>query len=519
MNKKKVRILLLEDSESDAELISRELNRSDLKIILKHVGTRKNYLNCLLTFKPDLIILDYMLPEFNGMKALTYAKKILQTIPCIIVTGSINEETAVECMKAGADDYVLKDHIIRLVPAVIEALRKKEVLKEKKILRNKVAQLQKMRAICTLTGGIAHDFNNVLCGIKGFTDLILMDIEKEHPVYTDLKKIQSTTEYGTALINQLLIFTQQKHLDEKIINLNNIIDDLSAMLKRLIGDEINLITDLNRQLWDIRSDESNIKQIIINLILNARDAMQRGGEVLISTENVDINRSNYNNRVLLKNGRYVCFTISDTGIGMSNETLSRIYEPFFSLKDKSGGQGLGLSVVYSIVKQNKGSIDVITEPGAGTEIKIYLPAYFQDNIIDNKIISRISGARERILVIEDEKFIRESARRILEKNGYTVFESIDAQEALKVFYEENCDFELIISDTVLPDIDGFELAEEFIKCNPEIRILFCSELNADRIELNKIKRNGYRFIQKPYGKNELIKTVRNMLNPNYLKKI
>ncbi len=523
--KKQLKILILEDSSSDTELMLMKLSKAKIKFISKQIDNKEDFLKSLKEFKPDIVLLDYLLPKFDGMSALLLMRKLYPEIPSIVVTGSINEETAVECMKAGADDYVLKDHLVRLLPAINGAIRKKEDIEAKKRseqdkekLQTQILQLQKMKAIGTLTGGIAHDFNNILCGIKGFADLLLMDIKKGHAIYDDLEKIRSIAVYGSSLVNQLLIFTQQRPTEFKILSLNIVINDIVKMLKRLIGEDIEINIELARELWQVKADEANLKQIIVNLAINARDAMHDGGILTITTENMNLDEDKCRMITELYPGKFVCLSVSDTGIGMDKYTVQRVFEPFFTSKEIGKGTGLGLSVVYGIVKQHGGTISVNSKSGEGTTIKVYLPSSpekTKNEINGNKIsLKETKSSGIRILMIEDEDAVRKVAKRILARNGYFVYEAANAGEAMDIFEQENGNFNIVFSDVILPDINGIKLVEKLKTCKPELRILLTSGYIDNKVDRESIYKRGYNYIQKPYGVKDLLQKIKAALNSN-----
>ena len=382
------------------------------------------------------------------------------------------------------------------------------VAKEKEKIHEQLVQAQKMEAIGILAGGIAHDFNNILTAIQVSAEIALMETEEESTLYEDINEIQKLTNKASDFIRQLLLFSRKHPMEMKVINLNDSISSLNKMLHRIIGEDISIKTTFEQNLKPIKADVGTMEQVIMNLAVNARDAMPDGGVIEIKTENAILDSGNED----VTDGpvECVCLTVSDTGIGMDQQTIEHIFEPFFSTKGVGKGTGLGLSVVYGIIQQHNGWIDVDSEPGNGTSFKIYIPAA-QDSEEKKKNNQKIKhknrGMGKRILLIEDEEKVRESTSYGLNRSGYTVFSAASAEEAKAVFIRENGNFHLILSDVVLPDKSGLELVEELIELNPNLNILISSGYTDQKARWPEINEKGYRFLEKPYALSELIKAV------------
>ena len=385
---------------------------------------------------------------------------------------------------------------------------------ELKTTQEQLIQAQKMEAIGRLAGGVAHDFNNLLTGIQGFTELSLMKIKEHDPVYQDIKEIHRCALQAASLTRQLLLFSRKQPMDMKPIDLNITIQNMTKMLNRLIGENISLKTELIDGLWPTETDPGNIEQVIMNLVINARDAMPEGGEILISTQNIHIDESYLKIQPEARCGNFICLSVKDTGIGMDQKTLKHIFEPFFTTKEPGIGTGLGLSVVYGIVKQHQGWIEVESFKGQGTTFRVYLPAIPLRPIKDEESLVSLEafkGQGERILLIEDDTAVREFTERGLSENGYIVFACATAQEALDIFERKQGDFDLILTDLILPDKKGTQLAEHILKVKPQSKMLFISGYRDEKAGWDKIQQWGFPFLQKPYSLSDLLKTTKKAL--------
>jgi signal transduction histidine kinase len=360
--KKELRILFLEDNPPDAALVEKALKKGGFPVSLKRVDTEEEFLREWKDFSPDLIFSDYTLPSFSGHAALALIRKTDPEIPFIFVSGSIGEERAIEALKDGATDYVLKDRLGKLVPAVERALREVQERRDKKVLQAQLFQAQKLEAIGRLAAGVAHDFNNLLTAVAGYSELILQSPKIDPRLTRFAQEIHSAAGRATQLTKQLLAFSRREERSARILDLNQVVSHLEEMLRRLIGAPIALMSRLAPDLGSVYADPLQMEQVIMNLVVNAGDAMPQGGTIVIETSNVD-----------LEKGPHVSLAIRDTGCGMDGETLEKIFEPFFTTKELGKGTGLGLSVVFGIVKQSGGSIDVSSQPGKGTEFRIYFP--------------------------------------------------------------------------------------------------------------------------------------------------
>ena len=378
-------------------------------------------------------------------------------------------------------------------------------------------QAQKMEAIGTLAGGVAHDFNNLLTAILGYTDFAMMKIDEANPLYRYLKQIHLASIRAAGLTRQLLLFSRKQPMERTLVKINKIIDNLLKMLNRLIGEDIAISTYLEPDLWIVHADEGNIEQVIMNLVVNARDAMPKGGNLTIKTENVSLNKKPCNVIAEAQYDKFICLSIEDTGAGMDKETVQHIFEPFFSTKEVGKGTGLGLSVVYGIIKQHDGWINVYSEPGQGSTFKVYLPAFsvkLENEAKDMISLQKLQGNGERILLVEDEEGVRELVTRALRENGYIVFKSKNSKDALDVFEREKRNFHMALCDVVLPDQSGLQLADQLLSRKPELRILLSSGYTDEKSQWSVIFKKGFRFIQKPYTIPNLLHAIKEILEPS-----
>jgi PAS domain S-box-containing protein len=376
-------------------------------------------------------------------------------------------------------------------------------------------QAQKMEAIGTLTGGIAHDFNNLLTAIIGNNDMLLTEISEDDPKREYTEEINQAAQRAASLTRQLLAFSRKQVTQPIVLNLNEILPDLEKMLRRLIGEDITLETILNPALWNVKIDTGQIEQVIMNLIVNARDAMPKGGNITIKTTNVDLDGDYFQDHgVENPPGPYVMMAISDTGIGMDEEIQSHIFEPFFTTKGTGRGTGLGLSTVYGIVKQSHGYIWAYSEPGQGTTFKVYLPSVGENAVsVEEKKIStdKLTGS-ETVLIVEDHSSLRKLARKILQTNGYNVLDAEDGEQALRIIEEHEGPIHLLVTDVVMPKMNGRELAERLQSLRPEVKVIYMSGYTDNAIAHHGVLEQGVNFIEKPFTPKGLARKVREVLD-------
>jgi len=387
---------------------------------------------------------------------------------------------------------------------------------EIKRLEEQFRQAQKMEAIGRLTGGIAHDFNNMLTAIIGYSDFLLMNLKEKDPSRQIIKEIKKAGKRAASLTQKLLAFSRKQVLQPEIIDLNDVVRDMEKMIRRLIGEDIELVTVLVEDLDRIKADRSQIEQVIMNLVVNARDAMPSGGRLTVETGNVEFD-TDYTNRHLdtkIIPGSYVMLAISDTGIGMDEKTRSHIFEPFFTTKGKGEGTGLGLSTVYGIVKQSGGYIWVYSEPGMGTTFKIYFPK-IEEKAAERRKTEKeevISEGTENILLVEDEDMVRGMVRESLVKFGYNVLDARNPEEAIQIADRNDGTLDLLITDVIMPGMNGKSLAEYLVKKHPKMKVLYMSGYTDQTIVSQGILEEDISFIQKPFSPVDIAKKVREVLD-------
>jgi signal transduction histidine kinase/TusA-related sulfurtransferase len=383
---------------------------------------------------------------------------------------------------------------------------------ERNNLEEQFIQAQKMEAIGTLTGGIAHDFNNLLTTIIGNADMALMAAGKDDPLREDLEEIKAAGNRAAAMTRQLLAFSRKQVIQPCVLCLNEVVIGLEKMLGRLIGEDMNLKAIQESALWNVEADPGQMEQVIVNLVINARDAMPRGGNLTIETANVDLDEAYFNGHGVKKMpGSYVMLAISDTGIGMDEETRSRIFDPFFTTKEKGKGTGLGLSTVYGIVKQSEGYIWAYSEPGQGTTFKVCLPKVEKDVVLVEKATIDTMEGSETVLVVEDDDSVRKMTRKILQRFGYEVLDARDGEEALKVIKEYEGPIQLMLTDVVMPGMSGRDLSDSMQALRPEVKVIYMSGYTDDAIGHHGVIDPGVNFIEKPFTPESIARKVREVL--------
>ncbi|MFN8456032.1 MAG: response regulator [Anaerolineae bacterium] len=382
-------------------------------------------------------------------------------------------------------------------------------------LEEQLRQSQKMEAVGRLAGGVAHDFNNLLTVIDGYSNLLL---DRHHdpadPLHQDIEQIKRAGERASNLTRQLLAFSRKQILRPTVLDLNIVVIDMEKLLRRLLGEDITIHTHLEPTLGRIKADRGQLEQVIMNLAINARDAMPGGGQLSLETANVTLDELYTSHKVEVEPGNYVVLAISDNGIGMSQETVNHIFEPFFTTKEQGKGTGLGLATVHGIIKQSGGHINVYSEVGQGTTFKIYLPP-FQEVVPKHE---RMTGPTalprgiETILVVEDEARVRELVSRVLRSSGYTVLEANNGGEALRLCAHQNGSIQLLLTDVVMPGMNGRMLADRLKAAQPGLKVIYMSGYTDDAIIQHGVLDAGAIFIQKPFTTDALIRRVRETLD-------
>ncbi|HXG68708.1 MAG TPA: response regulator [Blastocatellia bacterium] len=641
-----LRILIIEDSLFDAELMIAELEAAGYACRWERVETRAELLTRLNESAFDLALSDYNMPSFDALSALRVFIERGLDIPFILVSGSVGEETAIESLKAGATDYVLKDRLFRLGPVVERALKEKEAQRQRRraeeALRkseeryrdlfenandilythdlqgnftsiNKMAELltghsraelvgtniaeilapgyaelarenmkkklegtlesstydleivckdgrllplevstrliyeggqpvgvqgiardvserrqaeeqrrrleeqllqaQKMESIGRLAGGVAHDFNNLLTAILGYCQLLQGSLDADDPHQMELKEIESAGARAAALTRQLLVFSRRQKPARKTIDVNDAIANLINMLRRIIGEDVEVRLQVGADVPAISADPLHIEQVVMNLAVNARDAMPGGGQLIIETQGVTLDEEYCSRNLWARPGRYARIVVSDTGVGMDAETRQHIFEPFFTTKETGKGTGLGLAVVYGIVEQHGGFINVYSEPGHGTTFKVYFPA--EPGAIEETVTEAppvLRGGSETILVAEDEEVLQRLIESVLQGLGYNVLMARDGEEALSLFAANRDRIALLILDVVMPRMGGPELYRRIVAAGGEAPVIFMTGYSSEMLEGDFSGQKNVSYLQKPYNVVTLVTKVREALD-------
>ncbi len=508
-----LRVLVLEDRPADADLIVRTLESAGFYLTWERVETERDYRE-RLTSPIDLILADYAIPGFGADEALTILQHARLDIPFVIVSGSIGEDLAVRALQRGAADYLLKDRLTRLPEAVRRALENHKLRLDRARLEEQFRHAQKMEAIGRLAGGIAHDFNNLLTAILGYAQLAIDTIADGAPGHEEVEEIRTVADRATTLTRQLLAFSRKQVLQPTVLDLNGVVSALEGMLRRLIGEDIELVVQLEAAPGRVKADPSQLEQIIANLVVNARDAMPHGGCLTLETRNVAFDDEYVRSHVGVVPGDYVLLAVSDTGVGMDAETLPRIFEPFFTTKGVTKGTGLGLSTVYGIVAQSGGHIWVYSEVGRGSTFKIYLP-HVSESVSEcvpvTDATSATAGA-ETVLVVEDDVSVRHLACTVLSRRGYTVLQASDAIRALELSRSYSQPIDLVITDMVMPEMGGRVLADELAAQRRGLKVLYMSGYSAGAVLHDGGLRHDATFIEKPFTPDALAAKVRAVLD-------
>ena len=401
---------------------------------------------------------------------------------------------------------------------VIEAIA--EDVTERRALEEQFRQVQKMEAVGRLAGGVAHDFNNLLMVISGYAEVILEGLDSSHPLRTKALAIQQASDRATTLTRQLLAFSRKQLLELKVVDVNAIIEDMERLLRPLIGENMEFSTNLEADSSCTRADAGQLEQVLMNLVVNAKDAMPSGGRIAIKTQNITVGDPRAGGKTFIRPGDYVMISVSDNGHGMDKDTQSRIFEPFFTTKEKGKGTGLGLSTVYGIVKQSGGYLMVESELGCGTTFIIYLPKIdgAAETRGDAPLRKDALGGSETVLLVEDEESVRQLVKETLERKGYRVLEAENGETGLTIAAQHHQQIDLVITDVVMPHLGGRELAQRLRASRPEVKVLYLSGYTEDAVvgegTGEGTMESGKAFLQKPFTLQSLARKVREVLGQN-----
>ncbi|MEO7931744.1 MAG: response regulator [Chthoniobacterales bacterium] len=640
--KSPLNILHLEDDPQDAALVQAALEAGGIVCATTCVENRVDFLATLKRGGIDLILSDFSLPAFDGLSALEIVRAQWPDIPLIFVSGTLGEERAIDSLKSGATDYVLKERLSRLAPAVRRAMRETDerakrcqveseleaseqsfanafeyapigmalaspdgqflkvnrslcetvgyseaellsrtfqdithaedleadmehmrqllegktrfyqmekrylhrdgravtILLSVSLVRNPLGEplyfisqiqditankqleaqfveAQKMEVIGQLAGGVAHDFNNILAVIMGYGNLMMLELAPDGFPRKCAEEIQQAAERAVALTRQLLVFSRKQTVQPVVLDLNRVIEDLDKMLRRLIDENIELTILPVPEIGHIKADAGQVGQVLMNLVVNARDAMPNGGKLKIAASNVTLGEDKARNQPGMEPGDYVLLTVSDTGTGMTDEVKERLFEAFFTTKPKGQGTGLGLATCQTIVKQSNGFIAVESRLGQGTIFRVYFPVVEQPLTISAEQLMEgpLPRGTETLLLVEDEPSVRHLAASVLEAQGYTVLRANNGQDGLHMAREHKGEpISLVVTDVIMPRMGGKVMAEWLQATYPDIKILFTSGYTDDAIAKHGVLETGVHFLPKPYTTSILIQRVREMLD-------
>jgi signal transduction histidine kinase len=515
-------VLIVDDSEADAKLIVQELGRSGRRIAHERVDRSAAFHDALERGRVDIVISEWSLPGLSALDALAAVKRMGLNIPFVVVSGSSGEEAAVLAMRTGARDFVLKDKIGLLSPIVERELGERdrrrtlqaERARAEEALRQSEIQLryaQKMEAVGRLAGGVAHEFNNALSVILSYGELILGDLDPEDPMRADVEEMRKAARRAADLTRQLLLFSRQQVIEFKVVDLGELLGGMDQILRRLLGEDVTLSFVSAPSLGTVKGDPRSLEQVVMNLVVNARDAMPKGGKVVVETKNLDVDENFATLHPVLSPGPYVLLVVTDSGVGMDAETQARAFEPFFTTKDQGKGTGLGLSTVFGIVKQSGGTVWAASTLGEGSSICVCLPRVIASLPSRTPPPDPFSGT-ETILLVEDEPQVRAVARGILQKYGYEVLEARSVAEATKLCNEHAGEIHLLLSDVVTSDLTGPELAERLVPLRPQMKLLCMSGYTDEVATHRQVQASQVAYFQKPITPETLAKKVREVLD-------
>jgi signal transduction histidine kinase len=506
-------VLIVEDNEKDAALLLRELKRGGYEVVFERVETAPTMAAALSGRRWDLIVSDYSMPHFNARGALEVLAESGLDLPFLIVSGTIGEEAAVEAMRAGAHDFMPKGKLSRLLPAIARELREAAMRAEHRAIEQRLRQAQKMEAMGQLTGGVAHDFNNLLGVIVGNIDL-LADAVRHDPGQAELVEAALASALrGAELTKRLLAFSRQQPLSSQVVDLNSRLPGMIAVLRRTLGEAIQIVPHLGTNLWPARSDPSQLEDALLNLAINARDAMPEGGTLTITTANIHLDERQAALQAEVLPGDYVTLSVTDTGVGMPPEVIERAIEPFFTTKEPGKGTGLGLSMIYGFAKQSGGHLSIYSEVGVGTTVRLYLPRERPDAAVAAAAVghAEVPKGGETVLVVDDNAELRRVAVRQLTGLGYRVQEAEDGPQALARLDAGEV-YDLLFTDIGLPaGMNGFELAERAQALLPSLKVLYTTGYGSFGRRNGNDDVDPALVLQKPYRNRDLAERVRAVL--------
>jgi two-component system, cell cycle sensor histidine kinase and response regulator CckA len=510
----RIRVLMVEDSEDDAALITRELRRGGYEPESMRVDSEQAMLAALRESKWDLVISDFSMPHFSGTDALKLLRSSGSEVPLIFVSGTIGEDTAVVALKNGAQDYIMKGNLKRLLPAIQRELIEVAERQKRRQLELEVQRLQKFEGIGRLAGGIAHDFNNALGVIAGWAELGHDQAPADSPSREAFQNIRDQARRSAGLTSQLLAFARRQVLQPRNLEVNKLISETLDLLRSVMGTNIELKVSLTGGPNVVSADPTQLEQVVMNLCLNARDAMPKGGQLAIETQTVEIAEEHLRLYPHAKPGKYLSIRVADTGTGMDAATLDRIFEPFFTTKEVGKGTGLGLATVYGIAQQHGGFVMVKSELGRGTTFRVHIP--LSTGMAERQTgapMGKTCGGTETILVADDHVGLQKLVQAALESRGYRVILARNGEEAVRLFEANSQAIDLALLDVTMPELDGPEAYSKMCAVRGSLPVIFTTGHAADAASLNStMDKTGAVFLQKPYTPEILCRAVRERLD-------
>jgi two-component system, cell cycle sensor histidine kinase and response regulator CckA len=508
-------ILHLEDDANDAALVRVTLEAEDIACAVVRVENRVDFVAALERGGIDLILSDYSLPVFDGLSAAKIVKERWPALPFIIVSGTLGEERAIDALKAGATDYVLKGRLARLVPAVRRAMLEVAAQAERLRLEAQFIEGQKMDVIGQLAGGVAHDFNNILAVIIGCNDMMAIKLGEDSPLRKYTEDIRHASERAVGLTRQLLVFIRKETVHPVVLDLNAVIKDVDKMLRRLIDANIEMKIEPGKATGCVKADSGYMGQVLMNLVVNARDAMPNGGKLTIATNNVVLDEIHARSYPGALPGEHVMLSVSDTGSGMTDEVKAHLFEAFFTTKPPGKGTGLGLATCQTIVQKCGGHIEVESELGKGTTFKIYFPRVKPPRSQTRRPFPArtLPRGHETLLVVEDDPSVRHLACTILEAQGYSVLTAANGRDALQlVSTQADPPISLVVTDVTMPFMGGKVMAERLKATHPYLKTLFTTGYADDAMTRQGVLDSSVMYLPKPYTPALLAGKVREMLD-------
>src|ERR1700733_11161948 len=512
-----LRILILEDEPSDAELVQRQLKSAGLDFAAVVVDTKAAFLRELDEFCPGVILSDLSVPGFPGENALKITRELYPHTPFIVVSGALGDEAAVELIRQGATDYVLKDRPARLAAVVRRAVGEAEQRAEQARLEARLRQAQRLEGLGQLAGGGGPDFNNLLGIISNHTSFVSEELAKEpaqihwQVVHEDLARVQTAVRRGVGLTRQLLTFGRREVLQPGVLNINGVVTDVEDLLARTLGEHVELAAVLAGDLGPVFADPGQVEQLLINLAVNARDAMPAGGTLTIETANAHLDEADAARQASLRPGDYVSVKVSDTGTGIPEDVIDRAFAPFFTTKPPGARTGLGLATVHGIITQAGGAVWIESEPGQGTAVTALWP-------VTNAVPvpaqppgrEPAGGAGKVVLLVEDEPAVREVTRRMLDRRGYQVLTAPSGDDAIKIAGRPG-QIDLLLTDVIMPKMLGREVADKVQILHPDVRVLFMSGYTQGLLSAQGVLEPGLYLIEKPFSATSLATKLNEVL--------